>query len=239
MSNKVELQPAYVLHNRPYRETSLLVDFITPQFGHVSAVAKGARGNKAGRQSLLQPFGRILVSWQGRNELKTLVGVEDQYARLMLHGDALYSGMYVNELLIRVLKTQDHCEQLFERYEKLVHQLATQTNIEPVLRSFEMHLLEELGYAIPFPNTARARIYYYAQDGNFIELTDAPLPAQQARCFNSEELHLIATQALNSLDALRAAKRLMRLAFTPLLGGRNLRSRELFKKKGIEYERQE
>ncbi|MCB1663726.1 MAG: DNA repair protein RecO [Pseudomonadales bacterium] len=250
MFSKVELQPAYVLHTRPYRETSMLVDFITPQYGRVSAIAKGARGGKASRQPILQPFGRILVSWQGKTELKNLVAVEDQYTRLMLHGNALFSGMYVNELLVNLLKTQDHCEQLFNRYEILVQQLATQNDIEPALRYFEKHLLEELGYGIPFPSLQGQDvekadlknsnlIYYYAADGQFIELVDEPQPAQFARCFKAESLLAIAKNQLDDLDQLRAAKRLMRLAFTPLLGNRTLRSRELFKKKGPNYERQE
>lgn len=249
MQTRVDLQPAYVLHARPYRETSMLVDFITPEFGHISTVVKGARSHKTRRQSLLQPFGRLLISWQGKKELKTLLTVEDQYARLMLHGDALFSGMYINELLIHMLKTQDHCELLFDSYESLVQTLATEADIEPPLRCFEMLLLEELGYGIPFPVPAGTGIsttcdtenlavqYYYADDGRFIELQGQPQPGQLPRCFSSSELEAVANKRLDSLNVKRAAKRLMRLAFTPLLGGRTLRSRELFKKKGPEYER--
>lgn len=246
MNPAADLQPAYVLHTRPYRETSQIVDFITPEFGRVSAVARGVRRTKSRQQSLLQPFGRILVSWYGKGELKTLRGVEDQYARLTLKGDALFSGLYVNELLVKLLKEQDHCEGLFEAYEDLLHHLASESSIEPVLRAFEQRLLEELGYAIPFPDSngdngnlssaaePRDSIYYYATDGHFIRLSSPAQQEQLLRCFNGEDLNAIGKNDYRDPNILRSAKRLMRLALTPLLGGRALHSRELFKQqKGL------
>lgn len=237
MNPAADLQPAYVLHTRPYRETSQIVDFITPEFGRVSAVARGARRSKSCQQSLLQPFGRVLISWYGKGELKTLKGVEDQYARLTLQGNALFSGLYVNELLVRLLKAQDHCEGLFEAYEELIRKLATVPAIEPVLRNFEQRLLEELGYAIPFPDTfndnenqlSDETIYYYATDGHFIRLAGPPQLEQRLRCFYARELKAISENDYKEAAILSSAKRLMRLAFTPLLGGRTLHSRELFK----------
>lgn len=228
---KVDLQPAYVLHTRPYRETSLLVDFITRDFGRVSAVARGIKNSKSGRHHLLQPFGALLISWRGQSELKSLTGVEEQYVRLMLHGDALFSGIYVNELLMHLLKTEEHSDRFFGHYERLVRQLATQRQIEPALRAFEKQLLEQLGYGIPFPQCNAAlehEFYYYAEDGHFTALPRAPDQTGALRCFRADELAAIAANQFEQPQALRAAKRLMRLAFTPLLGGRTLRSRELF-----------
>lgn len=214
----------------------MLVDFITPEFGRVSAVAKGIKNTKKSRQNLLQPFGRLLISWRGQSELKSLTGVEEQYTRLILHGDALFSGIYVNELLMHLFNTDEHSEQLFDNYEGLVRHLATQRQIEPALRRFEKQLLEQLGYGIPFPQsdtTGAHGFYYYAEDGHFTLLQRAPDQSGAVRCFEAQELAAIAANQFEQPQVLRAAKRLMRLAFTPLLGGRTLRSRELFNQQRV------
>src|SRR3990167_1618223 len=96
-------QPAYVLHSRAYRESSALVDFLTPQ-GRLRAVMRGARG-KAG--SLARPFVPLEVEFRGRGELKNVSRLEAAGIPNLLHGEALFSGLYLNELLIRLLPEPD------------------------------------------------------------------------------------------------------------------------------------
>ena len=242
MSTLINLQPAYILHTRAYRETSLIVELFTPDYGRVSAVAKGARRPKSPLRGLLQPFKYLLVSWSGNSSLKTMRNVEDQYASLRLEGSCLYSGLYLNELLVRLLKPEDHhADGLFSAYESTLAKIMAEQPVEPVLREFERYLLDDLGYGVPFPEEVLSSdsmvesgsladsLYYYASDGNFEQLEHEPNAAQIPRCFQGECLKAIANSDYAQKMTLRSAKRLMRLALHPLLGEQPLQSRQLFK----------
>lgn len=136
-------QPAYVLHSRAYKETSALVDFLTPQ-GKVRAVLRRARG-KGG--SLVRPFVPLEVELRGRGELKNVGRLDAVGIAAWLHGDALFSGLYLNELLMRLLPAEAPHPALFEHYTLTLQALADGRALEPLLRSFEWRLLDELGYA--------------------------------------------------------------------------------------------
>ncbi len=112
MSLASTAQAAYVLHSRPYKETSALVDFFTP-LGRLRAVLRGARG-KAG--ALARPFVPLEVELRGRGELKTVVRLEPTGIPNLLNGQALFSGLYLNELLIRLLPAEDPHPEIFAHY---------------------------------------------------------------------------------------------------------------------------
>ncbi|MEC7605463.1 MAG: DNA repair protein RecO, partial [Pseudomonadota bacterium] len=116
MNSRITLQPAYVLHRRPFRNTSLLVDLFTLDFGLIRAVAKGARRQKSRSRALLQLFQPLLVSVSGKGEVKTLTSVESNVSALRLQGVRLLSGLYVNELLSRLLQNQEEHAGLYESY---------------------------------------------------------------------------------------------------------------------------
>ncbi len=233
-----ELQPAWVLHTRPYRDTSLLVDCLTRDHGKVSLVAAGARGaaSKSGkprRGHLLQPFSRLLISWTGKTELKTLRQLEqDRY--LLLTGKYLYSGLYANELLIRLLQPGEAVANLFDLYEWLVDGLNQQLPLEIKLRIFEKLLLEALGYGIPLSHDGEQgqairddQYYVYQQDHGFIPCLTVD-PTGRIPCFSGTVLNAFARNDVTD-SMLPDLKRLTRMALTPLLGSRPLRSRELFR----------
>src|ERR1700722_1412373 len=100
---RIALQPAYILHNRPYRETSVLLDLLTYEHGRVTAIAKGVRQSRSRLKSILQSFTPLLISWQGKGELVTLVATEPNGCPTRIKGECLLSGLYLNELLMRVL----------------------------------------------------------------------------------------------------------------------------------------
>lgn len=232
MNPPAELHRAYVLHTRSYRETSLIVDFLVPDVGRLSAVAKGARRAKSPQRSLLQPFYPLLVSWQGKGELKNLRVLESNGNLQRLQGKALFSAMYLNELLVRLLKAEESCEALFDHYEQAIAALASIVANEPVeaiLRAFEMRLLETLGYSLSFPEPVDSEYYYLTADNEWLPLTGVPDSQQQASSFKGVDLQAIARDDYQTADVLRAAKRLMRLVLTPLLGNRPLTSKELFR----------
>jgi len=141
MSQRVEASAGYVLHSRPYRETSLLVDFLTLEQGRISAVARGARRPRARLRSTLQPFQTLQLGWQGRQELKTLGTVEAVEISPPLSGRALLCGLYVNELLQRLLQPGEPCPRLFLYYRYVLNELLEGRDLEGALRTFERQLL--------------------------------------------------------------------------------------------------
>lgn len=232
MNSPAELHQAYVLHTRSYRETSLIVDFLVPDVGRISAVVRGARRPKSPQRSLLQPFARLLISWYGKGELKTLKLLESDNQFMSLQGRALFSGLYLNELLVRLIKAEEPCESLFNDYQQALLELAQTKPVEPVLRCFEKQLLQTLGYWMGFPDSEaeQASCFYFDTDSHWLPMTTAPTQAQQPRCFLTADLAAIAQDDYSADETLRAAKRLMRLALAPLLGDKPLSSKSLFMK---------
>ena len=147
MSERVDGDPAFVLHTRPWRETSLIVDIFSRHHGRLGLVARGARRAGAAMKARLIPFQPLTLSWFGRGQLRTLHAAEWQGGGLMLRGHALMCGFYLNELLLRLLPEGDAHETLFDHYTLALADLDAQPDVEPVLRRFELDLLSELGYA--------------------------------------------------------------------------------------------
>lgn len=220
-------QFAYVLHSRPYRENSALVDFLTPQ-GRLRAVLRSAKG-KAG--SLARPFVPLDVEFRGRGELKNVGRMEGAGLAVWLEGEALFSGLYLNELLIRLLPAEDPNTVVFEQYAATLLALAEGRPLEPLLRAFEWRLLDELGYGFALDMDINGEPL--AADGMYRLLVDAGLERVyllQPGLFQGAELLAMADADWSAPGALSAAKRLMRQALAVHLGGRPLVSRELFRK---------
>ncbi|MBU1330103.1 MAG: DNA repair protein RecO [Gammaproteobacteria bacterium] len=218
-------QAAYVLHSRAYRESSALVDIFTPA-GRSRAVLRGARG-RAG--TLARPFIPLEIALRGRGELKTVSHLEAVGIPNLLTGEALFSGLYLNELLIRLLPAEDPQPAVFEHYAMTVLALAQGRAIEPLLRSFEWRLLDQLGYGFALDHdcqgqpVAASGIYRLEAERGLV-----PIGHLQPGVFHGAELLSMAEADWSAPGALAAAKRLMRQALAPHLGGRPLVSRELF-----------
>ncbi|MGB0722743.1 MAG: DNA repair protein RecO [Gammaproteobacteria bacterium] len=227
---KVDLEPAYVLHTRAYRETSLIVELLTAHQGRKGVVAKGARRAKSPLKALLQPCRPILVSWSGRGDLGSLTGAEAAGPAPVLAGRALWSALYVNELLERLVRRDEPQEGLFQVYVQTLAVLAEADDPEPTLRLFERDLLEVCGYGLILDHAvdsgaaieADARYYYRPDQGPGAEDDGESLPVTGAT------LLALDRGELGSAEIRREAKRLMRTALAPHLGDRPLKSRELF-----------
>jgi DNA repair protein RecO (recombination protein O) len=144
-----EQQPVFVLHTYPFKETSLVVELFSRNFGRVATVAKGARRPRSAMRGMLQSFQPLVAVWSGRSELRTLHGLDWGEGLLLLQGEALICGFYLNELLLRLLPREDPHETLFDYYASALHQLAASEPMPATLRRFELSLLKELGYAVP------------------------------------------------------------------------------------------
>jgi DNA repair protein RecO (recombination protein O) len=141
-------QPAFVLHSRAWRETSLLLEVFSRDYGRVGLLARSVRGARARLpRALLEPLQALRVDWGGRGELQTLAAVEPDGPAVALRGDALLSALYVNELLVRLTARNDPHPGLFERYAMLLDELACTPMLGWSLRCFERDLLAAMGYA--------------------------------------------------------------------------------------------
>ena len=223
---------AFVLHSRPYRESSQLVELFCADSGRQSLVARGSRSARSPLKAQLQPFTLLSVSWRGRGELKSLDQLEVVAAPLRLREVSLYSALYLNELLYYLLERHTAYPELFDYYRQALQLLSSDGSPEPVLRQFELLLLEALGYGIDFTLDALSglpiepqRYYLYRAECGFVL---APGSVPGADRFEGRHLLAMGDGLLTSADELQAAKRFCRQALKPYLGNRPLKSRELF-----------
>lgn len=226
------LHPAYILHYRKYRDTSLILDLFSRDFGKYSAVARGAQGPRSRMKGMLQPFVPILLACFGRGELKTVRSVDFTQNPIALTGDRLLVGLYVNELLNRLTGRYDPMEGLYGQYEALLFSLERGEDVETLLRRFEIVLLNELGYGISFDmETVSGRAiepehsYLYQPEAGFTRVVEG---GSIDGAFRGTDLLAIGRDDLARPEVKAAAKRITRLAIHPLLEGKPLNSRALF-----------
>lgn len=226
MSLRAEQAAAYVLHSRPYRETSLLVDLFTLEYGRVSVVARGARRSGSARRFALQPFQPLHVSWAGRQALKNLSHAEMPQVMRLPQGKSLLCGLYANELLQRLLPPADPHPRLYLYYTYLLRELTQTEDLEGALRTFERQLLESLGYGLSLSDCQAQTLYCYDPRRGLYPVTEAEQTHPSA--YLGAWLLAIAEDRYEQPEVKRAAKRLMREAISFLLGDKPLNSRELF-----------
>ncbi|MCW8934592.1 MAG: DNA repair protein RecO [Gammaproteobacteria bacterium] len=233
---RVQDQPAYILHHRAFRDTSQILEVITPEYGRLSLMSRGSRGAKSRLKSILQPFRPILIGWSGKGEMPTLTAAEPQAVKIFsLTGKALPSAFYVNELIIKLLYKHDVHERVFQLYESIVQLLADKNEVEPVLRLFEKQLLEELGFGLNLSINAETNEAILADEQYAYYLEHGPVSLS---CVH-DELYILKLHGKSLLDlhenrldseqSLRDAKRLMRSILNYYLEGKPIKSRELFR----------
>jgi DNA repair protein RecO (recombination protein O) len=148
-AHRQDNQTVYVLHTYPFKETSLVVELFSKEFGRIAVVAKGARRPHSAMRGMLQSFQQLSGAWSGKNELKTLHSLDWSAGLTLLKGEALMCGFYMNELLLRLLPREDAHEVLFEYYANTMQTLTEGKDFATTLRRFELKLLQEMGYAVP------------------------------------------------------------------------------------------
>jgi DNA repair protein RecO (recombination protein O) len=228
---RVELEPAYILHTRPYRETSLILEVFTPGYGRIGLVARGARRPKSPLRGILNPFQPLRLSWTGRSELATLGQAEPGRVSAGLRGDAVLAGFYVHELLIKLLQRHDPHPQLFGHYAMLLANLAEGQPVEKLLRIFELELLREIGYALSLDCDALKHEALKPEQLYVFRPEQGAVPAGYEQgdesCFSGAELLAISRLELGDADCLRNAKRLLRHVLDYYLGGKLLQTRRI------------
>lgn len=222
-------QPVYVLHTYPFKETSLVAELFSKQFGRVATVAKGARRPRSAMRGQLQSFQMLAATWSGKNELKTLHSLEWADALLSLQGEALMCGFYLNELLLRLLPREDAHEALFEYYQATLKTLANGQNLATHLRRFELKLLQEMGYAVPLREDENGeavladKTYRYEAEYGASE----PLATKNGVQLSGKTLLEMANDDYTSTQTQQQSKQLMRYLLAHYLGDKPLHTRQL------------
>lgn len=239
-----QYQRALVLHTRPYRNSSLLVDFFCEQSGLLRCVARGQKSSKSKRDTLTQ-FCVYTVAFSGKSDLKTLIKLEAEAPRFLLKKQALFCALYINELLLRVLFTYVPHPDLFQLSCEIYKDLSECESIldmEKKLRAFEFSLLKDIGYLVDMlhdyqsGNTIKAcACYRFDVEQGFTYVP--PEQTQQSLCFSGDTILGIASSQfdlMHNQDEERAkvfrkeSKMLSRLMLAPYLGDKPLQSRALF-----------
>lgn len=230
---EVLLQPGYVLHHRPFKNTSQIIDFITPEYGRIGAVAQGSRRANSGRRALLQPFAPLRISWVRSGDLARLTQVEAESTAFSLSGDGLLGGFYVNELVLRLSLRGDSNHEIYTCYSDCLVRLADRTSVARTLRFFELSLLRALGYGLELecdtqtgePLRPDGRYVFESESGPRACVSVAE---DQAAYWGRELISLHGGQ-LEDRDSLRAARRLLARALDVYLGDRPLNSRAVLR----------
>jgi DNA repair protein RecO (recombination protein O) len=225
---RVDRQHAFVLHLRPYRETSAIVEMLTKDHGRVAAVVKGVRAAKPrfGRGTV-KPLQQLEVAWQGRGELVTLTMAEPIGAPIALQGVSLLSALYINELLTRLLPKNDAQGDIYPAYIDCLQNIMTQQASDQAwtLRCFERDLLRFLGYAMTLNEHARSgQPVVVGQNYSYDPECGPVFWDERSRLpMVSGEALLAFSQSQKPQDGLlRELKKLMRYVLRHHLGGRDL-----------------
>jgi len=225
MQIRVTDQPAYLLHRRDWKNTSIILDLLTENYGRVSVIAKAGRNSKS--KSLYQPFCRLSISWSGRRELKTLIGIDGSEIRVNEHH--YLPLLYINELLCAYLPVQEAMPELFQLYDNLLEQTDPQFG-ERQLREFERSAMTLLGY---MPDTAvesgggqpidPEEYYRFLPTDGFV-----PVGAHETNAVVGKTIMDWNQRQYHKKQVLFLAKIVMRSIIDFNLHGKRLKSREIY-----------
>ena len=229
-SRRIQNEPAWLLHHRPFRDSSKILDILSRNHGRLSLVARGSRSARSKLRGILRPFLPLQLSWVIRSDLGTLIGAEMRSAPIALTGEALLSGYYLNELLLNLLHRHDPQPEIFAIYSETIARLAGQPAISRQLRGFEIDLLRILGYALILDHDTKTRnpllpdqCYEYLVEQGPVPVSDREGPM----IFSGLQLQRIGQQEFSQPEVLRCAMRLTREVIAHHLAGRELKSRRV------------
>ncbi len=228
---RIEGEPAFLLHHRPYQDSSRILDVISANHGRLALVARGSRSAKSRLRGILRPFLPLKMSWVIRSDLGTLTGAEMNGAPISLQGDALMSGYYANELLLKLLHRHDPQPEIFSAYTRTIENLAATADIAVPLRHFEMELLRLLGYALNLDHDTETREPLRSDTMYEYRVEQGPVPIanrEGGMVFSGQQLTAVRNEDFDRPEILNCAGRLLREVISFHLGGRELNSRIVF-----------
>ncbi|WP_133129762.1 DNA repair protein RecO [Legionella yabuuchiae] len=223
----IEAFEAWILHKRWSGDTSAQVSFLTREQGIVSGLYKGARARS--KNAVLQPFTPMWVAVNRRGNWHYIRQLELRAPSLPLAGDALFSALYINELVSYILLPNDTHPKLYDAYESVLYTLSVvqhRLDLEVALRQFERELLKDSGYQLSLTHDAEEHPIAIHKQYQFIPGEGFQMTSKG---FLGEHLLALAENRFEDPDVLKAAKRIMRQAIDHVLDGRTLNARALFR----------
>lgn len=226
---RVEKEPSFILHQRAYSETSVILDIFSKKYGRLSLIAKGVKKQASSKGSVLNQFQLLILSWSGRSDLKTMTNAEIAGDVYRISPDAVYCGFYINELIIRLLHQNDPHPELFDYYNQLIKNFSNGLS-EKLLRVFEKKLLIEIGYGVILDHDKNNNAidadadYYYLPEEGPVKVIDRSINANMIK---GKNLLALANEKFGDQDDMVEIKKLMRMLLQMQLGEKPLRSRQL------------
>lgn len=234
MRRRAEQAEAFVLHQYAYKETSLVVEAFSREYGRVALLARGARRPRSAMRGLLLAFRPLRLNWSRGTELGTLTAVEWAGGMQALGGTGLMCGFYLNELLLRLLPRDDPHEALYDAYAAGLAALAAGPGHATVLRSFERRLLAEVGYALQLEHDAQSgapidplRRYVYESERGPVAANGAAPPGREACRIEGRTLLDMARDDYADVRTREESRGLMRALIAERLGGQVLHTRAI------------
>jgi len=226
---QVLLERGFVLHQRPYRDSSQLLECLTATHGRMGLVARGSRRATSGQRALLQPFVPVKLSWVRRGELGRLTQVEADGPSYTLEGQRLLAGFYASELLLRLTARGDPNGEIFSCYSRCLEQLGDAPSFARTLRVFELHLLRALGYGLELDGDS-ATGQPLREDSSYVYELEQGLRRAEADDSDTDrypgrDLRSLRDGKLDDDASLRTAQRLLGRVLRAHLGERPLQSR--------------
>ena len=219
----------FLLHHRPHGETSLIVDVFTKKNGKMSFIAKGAKKPKSKFFGYLTPFTKLKITYAGRSELKTLTNIDRDFSESTNSlSKTSYSLLYINELLIRLLPKDAVHEDLFQLYESFLVKIHSGENIELTLRSFELDMLEMLGYGLDFENEIDKN-QSIDINKNYSFIPERGFRESKNSNFSGKDIINIRMRNLSEVSK-KHLKHITQESIHFCLDGKNLSSREIFRR---------
>jgi DNA repair protein RecO (recombination protein O) len=242
-ARRVHNEPAWLLHHRPFRDSSQILDILSRDHGRLAVVAKGSRGAKSKLRGILRPFLPLQLSWIMRSDLGTLTGAEMNGAPLSLVGDALISGYYVNELILKLTHRHDPQPEIFAAYGETIGQLVGSEDVAPSLRQFEIELLRVLGYALNLDHDTQTREPLKPRQKYQYRAEEGPVPVSDRGregplVFTGAELVAIRKQSFADRAVLKNAGKLLKHVIAYHLDGRQLKSRKVLREMHKTFEKE-
>ncbi len=229
---KVELTPCYILHRRDYSESSLILEIFSREHGRINLIAKGAKRNKKRQGINHNLYQKYHMSWVAKSELGTLTDIELPSISGSLKAEAMMTGFYMNEIILRLLHKHESHPELFDSYDTAINRLRNNMPEQIVLRYFEKTLLQSLGYGVILNHEVvlgegidAEKDYYYKLDfGPSLKFSNS----EPGINISGKTLLELDTETLSNSKNINEAKTLLRLILDQHLGERPLASRELY-----------
>ena len=230
---RVLLAPGYILHHRPYRDTSRILEVLVRDHGRLTLFARGVRGPKPRFGGVLQPFELLLLSFQVGREAGQLTGAESAESAPPFPASSFMAGSYLNELLLKLTTRHDPIAEVFEAYRWALGGLRAGQGggrkVEAVLRIFEKRLLEAVGYGMDLGSEARTGKAIEVAGFYRFEASQGLVPAREvdAGAVAGSSVLALAREELGEGRALDDARRVLKAALADRLEGKELTTRRV------------